>query len=342
MPSANVPHTKGKKHRWYDMLVRFGFVAMSMSLEDASPSKAVTLKTYLKMVEDNNPEVALEKVCRTAEQNLANSLRLLHYAIANHVKLYRFSSKIIPLATHPELRDWDYIKDLQPQLDLMGAFIRDHEMRVSFHPDHFTLLNSPRENVFESSIVDLAHHCKLLNGMGLDSSAKLIIHVGGGYSNKAEALERFMENWSRVPIGIAKRLTLENDDKTFTPIDTLYLCEKLQLPMVLDLHHYRCNHEEDSSLEDILPRFISTWEETNLPPKLHISSPKCDTEIRSHHDYVNPEDLYPTLQLLKQHGTDIDVMVEAKQKDKAMFRLISKLGKMPGIEEIDTGSIKVH
>ena len=131
------------------MLVRFGFVAMSMNLEDASPSKAVTQKTFLKLAEDN-PEVALEKVVRTAEQNLANCLRLLHYCIANHVKIYRFSSKIIPLATHPELRHWDYVQELQPQLNLLGAFIQEHQMRVTFHPDHFTLLNSPRENVFES------------------------------------------------------------------------------------------------------------------------------------------------------------------------------------------------
>ena len=47
----------------------------------------------------------------------------------------------------------------------------------------------------------------------------------------------FIENWAGLPQGIARRITLENDDKIFTAMDTLYLCEKLMIPMVLDIHH---------------------------------------------------------------------------------------------------------
>ena len=88
------------------MRIRFGFVAMSMELENASPSKAVTLKTFRKLAEQS-PQAALEKVTRTARDNLDNSMRLLKYCAANRVHVYRFSSKMIPLATHPDLSHWE-------------------------------------------------------------------------------------------------------------------------------------------------------------------------------------------------------------------------------------------
>ena len=76
------------------MLVRFGFVAMSMTLKDASPSKTVTQKTYRTLLQQN-PEAALEKVTRVARENVANSLRLLHHCYANHIKLYRLDRKSV-------------------------------------------------------------------------------------------------------------------------------------------------------------------------------------------------------------------------------------------------------
>lgn len=322
------------------MLINFGFVAMSMTLENASPSRAVTHKTYRKLF-DSNPDTALDKVVRTARENLANCLRLLHYCTANHIKLYRFSSKVIPLATHPDLVNWDYLGELKQPLAELGEFISKNCIRVTFHPDHYTLINSPREEVFTSSVIDLAHHCRIFNAMGLDAHAKLIIHVGGGYSDKESSLERFLENWARVPNGIAKRLTLENDDKTYTARETLNLCEKIQIPFIFDVHHHNCNHEEDSHLEDILPRFIRTWDKTGLRPKLHISSPKSEADFRSHHDFINPGDIYPVLMILKEDRCNFDVMVEAKQKDLAMFRLVKELGQLPGIDIVNSACISV-
>ncbi|MCW3490988.1 UV DNA damage repair endonuclease UvsE [Dethiobacter alkaliphilus] len=323
------------------MLLRFGFVAMSMKLENASPSKTVTLKTFAKLAAEK-PEAALEKVRRTAEENLANCLRLLHYCHANHVRVFRFSSRIVPLATHPDLSHWDYLGDLGPQLAKLGDFIESNGMRITFHPDHYTVLNSPREDVFTAAVADLAHHCRLFQAMGLTKQAKLILHVGGSYGDKEEALERFLANWARLPRGIAKRMTLENDDKTFTATDTLYLCEKLQLPMVLDLHHFHCNHTEEEQLEDIFPRVVATWEGSGLPPKLHVSSPKCEKEFRSHHDFVDPEAILPALQKLKSFTGQAHVMVEAKQKDVAMFRLVQELARQPGMEQLDAATIRVN
>jgi len=56
------------------MEIRFGFVAMSMFLENASPSKTVTLKNYSALAE-KDPEAALNKVRRATRENLANTIR---------------------------------------------------------------------------------------------------------------------------------------------------------------------------------------------------------------------------------------------------------------------------
>ena len=70
-------------------------------------------------------------------------------------------------------------------------------------------------------------------------------------------------------------IVLENDDKTYTVTETLLLCEKLQIPMVLDYHHFLCNHDPKEKINDLLKRILNTWKFTNLNPKIHFSSQKA-------------------------------------------------------------------
>lgn len=315
-------------------------MAMSVELENCSPSRSVTYKNYSALA-GREPEAALSKLRRVTRENINNTLRLLRHNVANSVFVYRFSSKMVPLATHPALADWDYPGDLGGDLRRLGELVREHNMRVSFHPDHFSVLNTPKEDVFASSVKDFLHHCTLLEKMGLDHGAKLITHVGGAYGNKMKSRDLFRDNWPKVPESIKKRLALENDDKTFTAEDVLYLCEQLALPMVLDIHHYFCNREEHSDLREVCSRFMQTWQNTGLPPKIHVSSPRSPTDIRSHNDWVNPEDVYPFIKIMLETGRDFDAMVEAKRKDEAMFRLVKELGAYPGIKQINEATLEV-
>lgn len=321
------------------MKVRFGYVAMSVVLENASPSRTVTVKTYNRLAE-KDPAAALSKVRRAASENLGNSLRILKYNRAYGVQIYRFSSKIIPLATHPLLSGWNYAGDLINQMQAIGDFVKENEIRVTFHPDHYTLINSPRKEVFISSLADLGHHCKVFEAMGLDEGAKLIIHAGGGYKDKSRSLEKFRENWGNLPVHIARRITLENDDRTFSAGEVLCLCHELSLPMVFDIHHHKCNNEGED-LKEILPSIFSTWSGAGLPPKVHISSPKSPADLRSHHDFINPGDLYPFLLLARELSGAIDVMVEAKQKDRAMFLLVKELAGYPGVNQTGDASLEI-
>lgn len=323
------------------VLLRFGYVAMSMELADCSPSRTVTYKTYSGLRE-RDPLAAMGKIIKTARENLFNTLRLLRHNRANGVKIYRFSSKIIPLATHPELEGWDYVEDVRDLLVQIGELVRENGMRVSFHPDHFTLINSPREEVFSASMKDYAHHCRLLDAMGLGSDARLVTHVGGGYGDKGKSLELFERNWGKVPPLVKARIVLENDDRIFTAEDTLGLTERIGLPVVFDIHHFLCNHYRDSSLEEIVPRFMATWDNSGLNPKVHISSPRSSNDLRSHHDFVNPEDLLFFLKAASPYRRDIDIMVEAKKKDLAMFSLVGDLSALPGIKPVNRAALEIN
>ena len=319
------------------MRVRFGFVAMAMSLKNASPSQTMTLKQFLQIADR---DAALRKLTRIAQSNLANSLRVLRHAHASGVHVYRFSSKLIPLFGHDVTSSWDFLGQLREEFAAIGQFVRDKSMRVSFHPEHFTLLNSPDRTVVDSSIGALERHADMFEAMELDVQSKFVIHVGGGYKNKGGALDRFVANWANVPARVKARMTLENDDKTYSAADTLKLCQTVETPMVFDLHHHMCNHEDgQGDVGSLLKPIFATWENTGLPPKVHISSPKDDKDFRAHAELINPADVLPFLEQVREFNQDIDIMVEAKYKDEALFELMRHLSSLPQVKVVDGGTI---
>ncbi|TVX88357.1 UV DNA damage repair endonuclease UvsE [Paenibacillus agilis] len=318
------------------MLVRFGYVAMSVLVENCSPSRTMTYTSYCKI---DDREAAIRKLERLSEENLTNTLRLLKHNRAHHIELYRCSSKLIPLATHEALADWDPFIALKEPFAAIGAYANEHGMRLSFHPDHFTVLSTPREDVLHNSIRDLGHHLRMLEAMGLDARAKNNIHIGGAYGNKKAAAERFKANFKLLSEPIKQRLTLENDDKTFTAAETLEVCEQLQVPMVLDIHHHWVNHEGEQ-LTALWPRILKTWDtayaqadvpaDDPLPPKIHVSSPKSEKDIRGHADYVDVKPLLAFLRDIAPYTNRLDVMIEAKKKDDALFKLMHDLTQYEG------------
>ena len=331
------------------MIVRFGYVAMSVLVNNASPSKTMTMASFNKI---GDREAAIRKLERIAAENLHNTLRLLRHNLAHQIWVYRFSSKLIPLATHADLQDWNPFEALTPSFREVGDFVKKNKMRVSFHPDHFTVLSTPREDVLASSIRDLQHHKSMLGAMGLNATAKNNIHIGGAYGNKQRSAERFIENFSALASDIKERMTLENDDKTFNAVETLEVCKKTGLPMVLDIHHQWVNNDGEKPWE-LWEEIQATWTtpfaqadtlpETPLAPKVHISSPKNEKDIRSHADGLELEPLLTFLREIAKDTPFLDVMIEAKRKDEALFALMDAFKTLTGegIEILDGATIRV-
>ncbi|MBM7705017.1 UV DNA damage repair endonuclease UvsE [Metabacillus iocasae] len=311
-----------------DTLVRLGYVAMSVHLQNSSPSQTMTFAQFSKL---KNREAAIQKLERIAISNLENCLRLLKHNVWSEVEFFRFSSRLIPLANHEELEDWDYMKPIRSILSEIKDFLNRHPMRVGFHPDHFVLLNSQKPEILKRSIKTLKMHALLLRGMGVDLNHRCVLHVGGAYEDKEQALEQFIHNWGFVPETIQKMIMLENDDTTFHVEHALYLCEKLNIPLVFDLHHHLANHEE-AQWEKNWERIVQTWKHSPLPIKMHISSPRDEKDFRAHANYINAEMFKDFLFKVKGSVPQIDCMIEAKQKDDALFQLMEDLKGTKGIE----------
>lgn len=265
------------------MLVRLGYVAMSVHLQNASPSQTMTFAQFQRV---KDREAAIRKLERIANSNLENCLRLLKHNRSHDISFFRFSSRLIPLANHEALPDWDYISPLHKKLEELADYIAANNMRVDFHPDHFVVLNSSDSDILKQSLVTLRMHRQLLKGMRIPSVHRCVLHVGGGYHDKEKALEQFIHNWAYIPTNIQEMIMLENDDTIFTLHDALYLGEKLEIPVVFDLHHHLTN---DGGMDwwEQWGRVIGTWQHSPLPIKMHISSPRDEKDPRAHADFID-------------------------------------------------------
>ena len=149
----------------------------------------------------------------------------------------------------------------------------------------------------------------------------------------------FRVNLKELPDVIKQRMTLENDDKTYTSEETLSVCEQEGIPFVFDYHHFT-PILDDADLDDILPRMIKTWQRIGLKPKVHLSSPKSESAVRSHADYVDANFILPVLERFRQWDADIDFMIEAKEKDRALLRLVEELSAIRGVKRLAGGVLR--
>jgi len=290
---------------------------MSVNLVDCSPSKTVTLSVLDRIPEFTNKIKRLKKI---AKENLTNTLRILKYNKANQIYVYRFSSKIFPLATYPGIEYTNYIDDLTEELISIGNFVKENNMRVSSHPDHFVLLNSLSKKVYQDSLKELMYQNDMFNRMGLDEKYKFVLHVGGVYSNKEDSSKRFYTGFKELPQDIKNRIILENDDKSFNATDVLNICKNINIPMVFDVHHHYCN-SDGNSIESLLDNIFQTWNGEYFPTKFHISSPKSEQNFRGHADYIDEKEFINFIDIAKKIDKDFDVMIEAKQKDEALKKV---------------------
>ena len=305
------------------MKIRFGYVAIALGLDEKlTSSSTVTFSNYRKI---HNDEERLNKLKEVTLSNLEALKKILEYNIEKNIHFYRMTSALVPLATHPEVKNWDYKKYFKKEFREIGEIIKKYNMRVDVHPDQFNVINSNRPEVVEATKRNLMHFCEIFQLMNYEDY-KLVLHIGGATGGKEKALDRFKDNIKDFDVKIRKKIIIENDDKTYTMKETLELCESLKIPMVLDVHHHNCNNNGER-IEEYLERIFNTWTSEKLPPKVHFSSPKDGITDRRHHEYINIEEIRKFINVTKLLGESFDIMIEAKMKDLAMFKVISELKK---------------
>ena len=276
--------------------------------------------TTIKATSGMQRDAALKKLSALCLAN-ADALRAsLIFCADNGIGCFRINSQILPVKTHAdqgyEISDLPDGDEIVRRFESCGEFARDREIRTCFHPDQFVVLNSPRPDVVERSIAELEYQAEVAEWVGADV---LNIHGGGAYGDKPEALARFAKNLSRLSPRVRSRLTVENDDVTYTPSDLLPLCRAEGIPLVYDVHHHRCN-PDDLSVEEATEQAIATW---NRKPMFHISSPLegwDGPKPRRHHDFIDVQD-FPDC----WRGLPLTVEVEAKAKEVAVLKLMMQL-----------------
>ncbi len=276
--------------------------------------------TTVKAISSMDRDSALAKLSGLCLANAEALQASLRFCADNGIGCFRINSQILPIKTHDEcgydIHDLPDGEEIVRRFKSCGEFARDHDIRTCFHPDQFVVLNSPRPEVVDRSIAELEYQTEVAEWVGADV---VNIHGGGAYGDKPEALGRFAHNLSRLSERARSRLTVENDDTTYTPSDLLLLCRAEGIPLVYDVHHHRCNQDE-LSVEEATEAAISTW---NRQPMFHLSSPIegwKGPKPQRHHDFIDVQDFPDCWRELS-----LTVEVEAKAKEVAVLKLKKQL-----------------
>ncbi len=275
-------------------------------------------RTIRPLIDEGEKRMAhLSELCLGNAEALLASLR---FCASHGIGAFRINSQILPVKTHStagyDVTELPGSATIIKRFRECGAFAREHNLRLSFHPDQLVVLNSPNPKTLAHSLAELNYQAQVAEWVGADT---LNIHGGGAYGDKTRALRTLRQNIESLPAPVRSGLTLENDDKVFTPADLLPVCVDTGVPLVYDVHHHRCLRD-GLSVAEATARARKTWK---TEPLFHISSPLegwNGPKPQRHHDYINAAD-FPKEWL----GWPLTVEVEAKAKELAVAKLIADL-----------------
>lgn len=257
--------------------------------------------------------------------NLAALDAALAYNARNGIRLFRISSDVIPFGSSP-VNQLDWTADFAPQLAALGAKAHRSGMRLSMHPGQYTVLNSPDAGVVERAVADLVYHAAFLDALGLDASAKIVLHVGGVYGDKPAALDRFARAYEKLPPYVRRRLVIENDDRLFTAHDVLELSRRTGAPVVFDTLHHELNHKAGGpSWIDLLDAAQATWKREDGPQKIHYAQQAPGRRPGSHSDTIAIDAFLAFHRELAAHRGPHDmpdIMLEVKDKNISTLKCI--------------------
>lgn len=264
-----------------------------------------------------------ERFLETVKSNLACLMHILEFNAGHNLLLCRITSDLIPFASHPVCTlPWQ--RYFGKEFASIGAFVRDNGMRLSMHPDQFTLINSLDESIFERSVRELAYHADVLNLLGSDRTHKIQIHVGGVYDDKAKSMARFVARYRKLPMAIKKRLVIENDDRSYGVADCLTIHDQTGIPVVFDTLHHRMKNEGEP-VRDICIKACSTWKKQDGAPMVDYSAQDRKKRPGSHAETIDPGEFRKFIDAMR--GLDFDVMFEIKDKETSALKAAAILAK---------------
>jgi UV DNA damage endonuclease len=305
------------------MSVQLGYACISMELSEKgiSTSRTLRLDTIPKRGEAYMDELSFSNIDALRQTILYNE--------ELGIRFFRITSVLFPHMENPRadklLGKRRNIAKFADKLREVGALARSLGHRLTFHPDHFAQLGSPRPDIIDQTIRDLNIHAEILGYLGYtpELGSVMVIHGGGTYGDKAAALARFERNFDDLSTHIKQFIVLENDEWQYSVMDLLPLCERKNIPLVIDFFHHEIGHSHlfDIFDEELLERIIAIWRRRGIKPKCHWSNQKKDARKGTHDDYIDhiPQKI---LNFCIKYG--VDIMCECKMKERCALRLLNK------------------
>lgn len=324
--------------------VRLGYPCMTLVM--SQKMRTVTQKS-LEAMKDKSK--AFEKILELSHNNLQVLDLTLDWNFQHQVHFFRIYSELFPHLSNAKLEALVgaeqalRFRNLEPFLQKIrsiGRKIVKYDIRVTFHPNEFACLGSPKQEVIDYALLDLAWQARMIDMFEQAAETEeeksrfarhfkdsvLVLHGGGQYGDKQAALERWAKTYKSMPVYISRRLVIENDERNYSPMDLIPLSQQLKLPIVLDFFHQECFEQihPDSPKCDwsaVLPKVLQIWEDRNMVPKFHVSQQSPGRRIGTHSDSLTR--LPETVLALQDQGKAFDIMLECKEKEKVVLKMVA-------------------
>ncbi len=291
--------------------VRLGYVASCLTLEvGASHTTRLALATP-------------ERLAGLIGRNLEELAQILAFNEAHGIRLFRIGSSLVPFASHPvnRLRWW---KTFARDFAALGRLAARSGQRLSLHPSPAGAspsgLSAPPR---EAARRELRYGARVLDLLGQGPEGRVVVHVGGAAPDRIIALDRAHRFVASLDEDVRKRLAVEHDDRIWRAREVLPLAREHGLPFVADnLHHQILPSDPPLSLEELLAEAAKTWAPLGVRPKAHLASPRAGARPGAHADRIDPADARRVLAALPG---PYDLMLEAKEKDRALFDLRARV-----------------
>jgi len=249
--------------------------------------------------------------------NTSNILKIIKRINSENIKVFRISSGLLPLYDlKSELLKQSKI--VRENLEAIGSFVKDNNIRLTTHPDQFLVLSSNTPSIVDKSIMMFEHFSWIFDSMQLDATPFYAINVHGGTKGNSKIL---IESIGKLGSNAKSRLTLENDERSYNVKDLYEVFEQTGTPILFDSHHHVFN-TADLSIEQGLDLAKKTWTCKQLT---HLSNTEPAlqggnfTERRKHSDYIH---YIPECQRIGNNDGLLDIEVEAKMKNLCIFKMV--------------------
>jgi UV damage endonuclease UvdE len=321
------------------------FAEINKKGEIASVEGLNTGGTTMAWANRNSRSTVEDKIIDVAKKNIMNTHNLIKKVatLPEPLRMLRITSDMLSFYTHDDYKGFwhdPYIQNLlEHWFAPLGETARQHNVRLSFHPDQFVVLASDRPEVVNKSIEEFEYHVDMARWMGFCQrfqDIKINVHISG-----RAGPEGIRAAYTRLSPEARNSLTIENEEMTHDLHTVLQIADLV--PIVLDIHHHWVNSGEYiEPTDDRVKRVIDSWR--GVRPTMHYSVSREDCLV-SHARDQRPA--YDALiesgynkQKLRAHSDyywndavndwaltfldNFDIMCESKAKNLASFKLYEK------------------